>query len=1045
MNVGKVSPPMAELDYQQLLVEWNATQADFPACCVHQLFEAQAAQTPDALALIDDELTLTYAELNQCANQMAYHLLTLGVQLDNLIGICIERSAELFIGLLGILKAGCAYVPLDASYPAERIDFMLRDSGAGVLLTTAAIASQLEATVAALQDCQLVCLDKETGFLGKNPVSDPANAKSVNPESAVAPQNLAYCIYTSGSTGNPKGVLMEHRSLVNMLWWHRQTRAAVQGVRTLQFCAVSFDFSFHEIFSTLCLGGTLVLLPEAVRQNPFALAAFIHEQQIEKLFLPVTALLQLAEAVDESNIPTALGEVITTGELLRITPAVANLFRQTGAMLHNHYGATEFQDATTHTLQGDPATWPTLVPVGRPLHNVQVYILDEAQQPVAMGETGEFCIGGVGVGRGYHNRPELTNEKFVPNPFAEAGRLYRTGDLARHLADGTIEHLGRMDQQVKIRGFRVELGEIEAVLALHPSVRECAVVAHAIGSDQQLVGYVVADAASVPVDLAVALRSHLAKELPEYMLPARFVQLAAMPLTPSGKLDRRALPAPQQARPALSMPLVKPHTATERRLAQIWQATLALDGVGIQDNFFELGGTSLLLTQAHKAVRDTFGLPLAAVALFQYPTIQTLAQHIDRTTAQTAQPAKDVSPIKFEQQTVQKSLSNGTIAANANRRQASLQNQRARRDQHRDQQQTQSNQRAMVVKPIFQQKSHQIELFPSVGEYPVYDAYLYNLMTNDLYRNRAYRAAINSVVKDKTVVDIGTGQDAVLALFAVEGGAKKVYALERSQRAYELAVARIQEIGMADKIEVIYGDATEIELPELVDVCLSEVIGNIGGSEGAAMILNDARKFLKPDGVMIPQRCVTPIAAVTLPEEIRTQPSMGDFAKHYTEKVFDAVGYPFDVRICMDNFSRTHFLSAAAHFEDLDFRQRINPQSSTPLRLTITKTGRLDGFLLWVNLYVIESEMVDSLAYKCNWAPTYFPVFESGIAVVAGDVIEATGHSLLSANQMNPDYKLDGQVLRQNAPPVAFDYCSYYQKPQFKATSFYQRLFDGTS
>ncbi|MEM7130012.1 MAG: amino acid adenylation domain-containing protein [Chloroflexota bacterium] len=619
---------MTTTEHQQVLAKWNSTQADFPDLCVHQLFEAQVEKTPNAIALLVDTEALTYSELNQRANRVAHQLLAFGSQPDDLIAISIERSTELFIGLLGILKAGCAYIPLDTSYPAERIDYMLRDSGANVLLTKSDIATQVDSSVTVLQVNELGCAGKEGKFSEK---SGPLNGDTdhPNPDVAVTPRHLAYCIYTSGSTGNPKGALMEHRALCNMLWWHKQTRASTQGVKTLQFCAVSFDFSFHEIFSTLCLGGALVLVPEEVRQNPFALAEFISQQAIEKLFLPVTALLQLAEAIESSsNIPTALREVITTGEQMRITPAVANLFRQTGAMLHNHYGATEFQDATTHTLQGDPGTWPLLVPVGRPIHNVQIYILDEEQQPVPIGEEGEFCIGGVGVSQGYHNRPLLTDEKFILNPFG-TGRLYRTGDLARQQPDGTIEHLGRMDHQVKIRGFRVELGEIEAVLARHEAVRESAVTAREIAGDTQLVGYVTLAQKIQETELDATLRLYLEEILPEHMVPTRFVTVGAMPLTPSGKLDRRALPAPAQTRPPLSTPLVSPKTATEQQLGEIWQTHLRLDSVGIHDNFFELGGTSLLLTQAHKSLRDALDINLSAVSLFQYPTIQTLARYID--------------------------------------------------------------------------------------------------------------------------------------------------------------------------------------------------------------------------------------------------------------------------------------------------------------------------------------------------------------------------------------------------------------------------------
>lgn len=630
MNNATIRPPHPQptAEWQQQIVDWNATQAEFPACCVHQLFEQQVLATPHAIALIDGDQHVTYQALNARANQLAHRLQGMGVGstpgATDLVGICIERSVHLFVGLLGIFKAGGAYVPLDASYPSERITYMLQDAAVRVLLTTTTQVAQLALTETA--GCQVVCLDEAE--------TTPDQATLDNPSSGVQPHNLAYCIYTSGSTGNPKGALMEHRSLVNMLWWHKQTRPSVTGVKTLQFCAVSFDFSFHEIFATLCLGGTLVLVTEEIRRNGVALAEFICDQAIEKLFLPVTALVQLAEATQDGPLPTQVREVITTGELLQITPAIAHLFRHTGALLHNHYGATEFQDATTLTLQGDPADWPTLVPVGRPLSNVQVYILDEQGAPVAVDEEGELCIGGMGVARGYLNRPELTQQKFVPNPFA-AGLLYKTGDLARYRPVPTghpvIEHLGRMDQQVKIRGFRVELGEIESALVQHPAVRECAVVARADETgNQQLVGYLIptADKSATTGQLEHDLWLYLQAHLPEYMVPTRFVQLETMPLTPSGKLDRRALPAPVWTRPALTTALVNPRSASEQRLAELWRELLHLEHIGIHDNFFELGGTSLLLTQLHKAVVAAFAVKLSAVALFQYPTIYTLAQHL---------------------------------------------------------------------------------------------------------------------------------------------------------------------------------------------------------------------------------------------------------------------------------------------------------------------------------------------------------------------------------------------------------------------------------
>ena len=1007
---------MQKRERQKILFDWNATQAEFPEdSCIQHLFEGQVAEHPDAVALIEGDRSLTYRELNVRANSVAQHLLSLGCKPDDLLAICIERSAELFIGLLGILKAGCAYVPLDVGYPAERIDYMLRDSNAPVLLSSTDVVKQLALVVPALQKCQTVCLDRGSEVFQTTSVSEAIQTE-------VLPNNLAYCIYTSGSTGNPKGVLMEHRSLVNMLWWHRQTRPSVQGVRTLQFCAVSFDFSFHEIFSTLCLGGTLVLVSEEVRRNPFALAAFICDNEIEKLFLPVTALQQLAEAVDSGMLPTSLREVITTGEQLQITPPMVNLFRQTGAMLHNHYGATEFQDATTFTLSGDPTDWPALAPIGCPLSNVQIYILDESGQPVPHGEVGELYIAGSGVARGYLKRPELTKERFIPNPFG-GGRLYRTGDLARYQADGTIENLGRADYQVKIRGIRIELGEIEAILAKHPAVKENAIMAHDYLGHKRLVAYIVARKDEPSEDL---LHSYLEKRLPDYMLPEAFVVLERMPLTPSGKINRRALPVPKIFRRTLVSSVSMPQSETEQLLAEIWQEVLTIETVGIHDNFFDIGATSLLLIQVYKRLKETFD-QLSALALFQYPTIHTLAQHL----SQQQVPRKGKPQFNENRfgEVLQKSRPDTTLE------QARMTKQCKIRRTHRAR-------KARMARSVPQIKPRTINIWPSVGEYPVYDAYLYHLMSNvDRPRNGCYETAINQVVKDKTVVDIGTGQDAILSVFCVQGGAKKVYAIERDINSYRLAVAHLERLGMSDVVSVIHGEAAEVKLPELVDVCVSEVIGNIGGSEGVAVILNDARRFLKPNGIMIPERCVTFIAACTLPQDVLHRPKMDEIPSRYAKKIFEAIGYPFDVRICMGKFPKENRLSDSGIFENLRFTQTTNTAESTEFNLTIKQDGRWDGFILWLNLYVIESEVVDTLAHEGNWAPVYFPIFEPGVEVSRGDVIQATCQRSLSDNQINPDYVIHGRLIKRNGHIFEFEHGSYYRKAQFRQHLFYQRIF----
>jgi malonyl CoA-acyl carrier protein transacylase len=619
-RIGELSI-LTEAERHQLLVKWNNTKTEYPQVCIHKLVEAQIEKTPDAVAVVWENQQLTYGELNCRANQLAHYLQKLGVKPEGLVGICTERSPQMMIAILAVLKAGGAYVPLDPAYPKERLEYMLSDANVQVLLTTETLllASSQIAEIAKNQE--VVYLDSEWEIIS-------TESKS-NPVSEVQPHNLAYIIYTSGSTGKPKGVMMEHLALSNLIDWHLPHRT--KGARTLQFASFSFDISFHEIFSTWCSVGTLVLISEDVRRNPEALLNAIALQRIEKLYLPFVALQQLVEVIDDGTVPTTVREVMTAGEQLQITPAIANFFRQTGCTLHNHYGATECQDVTSFTLTGDANSWPTLPPIGRPINNIQTYILDEFYQPVPIGVPGELYIGGDGIARGYFNRLDLTQEKFIPNPFC-TGSLYKTGDLARIWRDGNIEHLGRADRQVKIRGFRIELGEIEGLLAKHPTVRESAVIAtEDVPGNKRLIAYVVPVQEQITSQLELTLRSYLKENLPDYMVPAVIVMLDEMPLTPSGKVDRRALPTPDKFRPELSGALVMPQSDTEKLIAGAWQDVLQLEEVGIHDNFFELGGNSLLLIQVHKKLIASFGAGLPTVALFQYPTIYALAQHLSQT------------------------------------------------------------------------------------------------------------------------------------------------------------------------------------------------------------------------------------------------------------------------------------------------------------------------------------------------------------------------------------------------------------------------------
>ena len=646
------------------LQEWNQTQANYPQDkCVHQLFEAQVERSPETIAAVfsqnsqwfDPSTTragdgrrvrsrttlrthqpqqLTYRELNSKANQLAHYLQQLGVGPDVLVAICMERSLEIAIAVLGVLKTGAAYVPLDPAYPKERLTFMLADTQAPVILTQSHLVSDLPA-----HQARAVCLDSDWREI--------VSFSTENPTSSVSPDNLTYTIYTSGSTGQPKGVPLPHCSLVNLIAWQLQNSTLEGPAKTLQFASLSFDVSFQEMFCTWCAGGTLVFITEEIRRDAQTLLQLIDKEKIQRLFLPFIALQHLAEAADAYQlVPKSLREVVTAGEQLQVNRYIASFFQQLeNCTLHNQYGPSESHVVTAYTLAGPPRDWPALPAIGRPIANTQIYLLQKDGQPVPVGVPGELYIGGICLARGYLNRPDLTAEKFIPNPFRqneiltiedEEDRLYKTGDLARYQPDGNIEYIGRIDGQVKIRGFRIELGEIETALANHRAVKQAVVLAREdTPGDKRLVAYVVANPEE---QLAIAdLRSYLQGKLPDYMVPAIFMTVEAMPKTPSGKIDRRALPAPDSQRQEQSQSYAAwfdfahqpPQSELECLLAGVWSKLLKIDRVGIHDNFFEIGGNSLMTLQVAVQVRELLGTDLPIVKLFQHPTIAQLANYLN--------------------------------------------------------------------------------------------------------------------------------------------------------------------------------------------------------------------------------------------------------------------------------------------------------------------------------------------------------------------------------------------------------------------------------
>ncbi|MBE9224524.1 amino acid adenylation domain-containing protein [Phormidium sp. LEGE 05292] len=616
---GMVSNPQVRLsdlplltpsERHQLLVKWNNTQVDYPQTfCIHQLFETQVERTPDAVAVVFEDQQLTYRELNVRANQLAHYLQKLGVKPEVLVGICVERSLEMAIGLLGILKAGGAYVPLDPEYPSQRLQFMLTDSQVPVFLTQQKLLESLPKS-----PTKIVCLDTDWQLISQS--------NQHNSSTNIKPENLAYVIYTSGSTGKPKGAMNTHQGICNRLLWMQQAYQLNTDDVVLQKTPFSFDVSVWEFFWPLLNGSRLAIAKPGGHRDSQYLVNLIVQQQVSTLHF-VPSMLQIF--LENQNLKSchSLRRVICSGEALSVE-LQAKFFAQLQCELHNLYGPTEAAiDVTFWQCQKD-SQLTTTVPIGRPIANTQIYILDQNLQPTPIGVPGELHIGGIGLARGYLNRPELTNEKFIDNPF-ENSKLYKTGDLARYLLDGNIEYLGRIDHQVKIRGFRIELGEIEAALSQHSQVRETVVIAREDASgDKRLIAYIVPNS-KINVNTS-ELRSFLQEKLPDYMLPTAFVMLEALPLTPNGKLDRKALPAPDISRNNVSF--VSPRNSTEETIAAIYAEVLGLEKVGIYDNFFDLGGHSLLATRVISRLRSVFQIELPLSSLFEKPTVALLSDRI---------------------------------------------------------------------------------------------------------------------------------------------------------------------------------------------------------------------------------------------------------------------------------------------------------------------------------------------------------------------------------------------------------------------------------
>ncbi len=635
---------LTEPERKQILVDWNDTSSGYPRnICIHRLFEEQVEQSSNAVAVVYGDEQLTYRELNARANQLARYLNKLGVGPEVLVGICLDRSVEMVVAILGILKAGGAYVPLDQEYPPERLAFILSDIQAPVLLTQQSLMGRLPE-----QAERIICLDTDWATIEQEDGTEPTADTNA--------RNLAYIIYTSGSTGKPKGVMIPHAAICNHMLWMQKEFAFEQSERVLQKTPFTFDASVWEFYAPLISGGQLVMAkPEGHRDSTYLVNAII-DNNITTLQVVPSQLKMLLNEKRLENCLT-LRRVFCGGEALTVELSNQFMARLPSVELINLYGPSEATIDTTFWRCHQQHDRP-IMPIGLPIGNMQVYILDPYLNPVPVGVQGELHIAGPGIGRGYLNRPDLTAEKFVSNPFRSSistrggprngedkigGRLYKSGDIARYWNDGTIEFLGRKDFQVKLRGFRIELGEIEAVLGQHPEVQgSVALVREDEPGDKRLVAYVVAS--HEPTPTFSELRSFLKEKLPDYMIPSAFVFLNSLPLTPNGKVDRRALPTPDGVRPELDTAYQVPRGGVEQTLAQIWKQILRIDQVGRQDNFFELGGDSILSIQIVAKAHQS-GLRVTPRHLFQYQTIAELAEVVEALEPVTAEQGAVTGPL----------------------------------------------------------------------------------------------------------------------------------------------------------------------------------------------------------------------------------------------------------------------------------------------------------------------------------------------------------------------------------------------------------------
>jgi phenylalanine ammonia-lyase len=965
-------------------IDWG----DYTKMNIAQCLETGRRKYPERIALVFEEQSYTYKELDEAANRVANGLTAMGVESGDRVALFLPNIPAFVFAYHGIQKMGGVAVSVNNTLKSDEVTYILNDSGASVVFTTAQLRENVkEEHLTALRTVVVV-----EGESGPDCTLEDVTARVSSDADALEMEQdaPAAIVYSSGTGGFPKGVVLSHGNVISNMQAKKRHLDIRADDRLLLFLPLFHCFGQNAVLNSGLGAGATILLHRQF--DPHRTRTAILEDGVTMFFGVLTTYVLMHDRLDAGE-TGALRYCFSAATPLPVE--VARKWQDKyGLFIHQGYGLTE----TSPFASYNHSTMPKLGSVGTPIEHVEMGVVDiDGGHRLGPGEVGEIIIRGPNVMLGYWNRPAETAEVLK-------GGWFHTGDIGKMDYEGYFYLVDRLRDLINVGGLKVYPAEVETVLEEHPAVKEAAVygVTDALMAEQVRAAVVLETGQSIAPEELIAFGL---KRIANFKVPGGIDFVYTIPRNPTGKVLRRVLK--QQYETAGNGSAVVGSAAPRVRTAQSiqnwikeWmsrQLGIDADGIDNRKAFTDYGMTSTQNVKMTQALGVWLGIGLEVVLAWRYTTIDTMARYLtERLNAGTRKPGEKCSFAEYVPYAKQQTETDDAVG-----------------------------------------------LWPSVAEFFVYDEYLYNALTNDRLRNQKYKAAINKHVPGKVVVEIGTGKDAILSRFCVEAGAQKVYAVERCADTAKQAADRVKELGMSGQIEIIHGDAMKVELPQPADVCVSEIVGSIGGSEGAAVIINNAWRFLKPGGVMLPARSITKIAPVTFPDQLRNDLGFTKLSGHYVREIFKQVGYPFDLRVCIKNFPLSHVLSQPGEFEDLDFTKPIPLEYSIENRLTVEKQGRLDGFLVWLTLHTTAGEEIDILENRHSWLPIYFPVFSPGILVMPGDIIEVTCSGTLCENKLNPDYRLKGKLHPKGGKDDSFEYDAWHHRAVFKQTPFYRRLFGG--